>query len=182
MSNIRVKQHPVLGILVGTDGHILHPAYGKTGAYWTYGYGLGRGYKGIRISGKIYKVHRLVGETYIPNPENKPEIDHINRNPSDNRVENLRWATRTENNRNTRANDACASRYGAHKYEDLKDYNRKRTARWIRTDSGRASCEKYLEKYWQTHKAVRCADGKYHKMTNERAEELLKLNVSERLI
>ena len=42
-------------------------------------------------------VHRLVGKAFIPNPENKPQIDHINRNGLDNRVENLRWATRSEN-------------------------------------------------------------------------------------
>ncbi len=182
MSNIRVKQHPVLGILVGTDGHILHPAYGKTGAYWTYGYDLGRGYKGIRIGGKIYKVHRLVAETYLPNPENKLEIDHINRNPSDNRVENLRWVTRTENNRNTRSNDKCKSKYGVHQYEDRQEYNRLRAAQWHRTERGRVSREKYLEKYRKTHTAIRCADGKYHRVTREQATELLKLRVSERFI
>lgn len=42
-------------------------------------------------------IHRLVGKAFIPNPENKPQIDHINRNGLDNRVENLRWATRSEN-------------------------------------------------------------------------------------
>ena len=42
-------------------------------------------------------LHRLVGLTFIDNLENKPEIDHINANRRDNRVENLRWATRKEN-------------------------------------------------------------------------------------
>ena len=60
------------------------------------------GYKGVglynkrlKIRNKTHKVHRLVALHYIPNPENKKEVDHINRNPSDNRAENLRWATRT---------------------------------------------------------------------------------------
>jgi len=50
---------------------------------------------------KFYKIHRLVALHYIPNPEGKPQVDHINRIRNDNRVENLRWATHSENNQNT---------------------------------------------------------------------------------
>ena len=49
---------------------------------------------------KIFSVHRLVAEAFIPNPEGKPCIDHINTIRSDNRVENLRWVTYEENNNN----------------------------------------------------------------------------------
>lgn len=59
-------------------------------------------YVGLCKNGIVrqYTVHRLVGEAFIPNPENKPEIDHINGDRQDNRVENLRWATKKENRRN----------------------------------------------------------------------------------
>ena len=50
---------------------------------------------------KTRPVHRLVALAYIPNPENRVEIDHINREKTDNRVENLAWATSSENNVNT---------------------------------------------------------------------------------
>jgi len=49
---------------------------------------------------KTFMIHRLVAEHYIPNPENKPEVDHINRNKHDNRVENLRWVSSKENCKN----------------------------------------------------------------------------------
>ena len=49
---------------------------------------------------KTFKTHRLVGIAFIPNVENKPEIDHINTIKTDNRVENLRFVTRKENNNN----------------------------------------------------------------------------------
>jgi hypothetical protein len=48
----------------------------------------------------MFKIHRLVGIYFIENINNYKEIDHINRNSLDNRVENLRWATRSQNTAN----------------------------------------------------------------------------------
>ena len=63
------------------------------------------GYKKVDLckdgTKKTYLVHRLVALHYIPNPENKPQVDHINRDRSDNRIDNLRWVTRSENQQNT---------------------------------------------------------------------------------
>lgn len=58
---------------------------------------------------KWYQIHRLVGVAFIPNPENKETINHLNECKNDNRVSNLEWATRKENvnygTRNQRMSD-----------------------------------------------------------------------------
>ncbi|MDN3048054.1 NUMOD4 domain-containing protein [Enterococcus faecium] len=45
---------------------------------------------------KSVHIHKLVAEAFISNPENKPTVDHINRVTTDNRAQNLRWATMSE--------------------------------------------------------------------------------------
>lgn len=65
----------------------------------------GSNYNHIKLSknGVIKRkyIHRLVCEAFIPNPDNKPEINHINEDKRDNRVQNLEWVTKKENmNRN----------------------------------------------------------------------------------
>lgn len=58
------------------------------------------GYKTVSLHkngfSKSYCVHRLVAQAFIPNPLNKPTVDHKDRNKSNNYVGNLRWATRQE--------------------------------------------------------------------------------------
>ena len=89
-------------------------------------------------------VHRLLAIHFIPNPENKKCVDHINRIRSDNRIENLRWATNAENNQNT----------SIHKDNKLK--------------------EQYIcqnGKYFMFHKTINSATHrKYFKILNEAIE------------
>ena len=70
---------------------------------------------------KLCRIHRLVAEAFIPNPENKPHIDHINTDKKDNRVENLRWATRSENMNNPLTKEKCREmNKGKHHAEETK--------------------------------------------------------------
>ena len=57
----------------------------------------GKGYLRVSIGGKLKFVHRLVAEKYIPNPENKPQVNHKDGNKLNNSVDNLEWVTNMEN-------------------------------------------------------------------------------------
>lgn len=165
---MRIKQHPGTGLWVREDGAVLMPPCPNIHRFkhtWMFGSDDGRkGYLRVQINGKRYGVHRLVVETFIgPIPEGY-EVDHLNRNPQDNRCENLRIVTPSQNNRNTRSNDRVDARGGTHKYEDAKQFYRERDARRNKT-----------------HKYVLFSDGKKRWLPNEQAAELLKLPVKERV-
>jgi hypothetical protein len=55
------------------------------------------GYKKVALHRKTFRVHRLVAEAFIPNPNNKTMVDHIDNDKTNNNVNNLRWATNSEN-------------------------------------------------------------------------------------
>lgn len=73
-------------------------------------------------------VHRLVAKAFLPNPDNKPEVNHINGIKSDNRVENLEWTTGSENMKHafrTNLNAGPRDNYNASTGKDLADLYKK---------------------------------------------------------
>lgn len=87
--------------------------------------GLSRGYLKIGLVKdgikSMFRIHRLVAGAFIPNPDDKPEVDHIDGDRKNNRVENLRWMTHKENNNNpvtvqrkreaSKGNKACLGKH-----------------------------------------------------------------------
>ena len=61
----------------------------------------GRGYLKVKLhkngEQRNFSIHRLVATAFIPNPDNLPEVDHIDRNRYNNNVENLRWVSKQQN-------------------------------------------------------------------------------------
>lgn len=95
----------------GYKGHYQISNYGnvrslKKDAFLMKG-GYLKGYKIISLwkngTGKMFRVHRLVAAAFIPNPENKPCIDHIDGDRANNHADNLRWVTAKENSNNYNA-------------------------------------------------------------------------------
>ena len=89
-----------------------------------------KGYPVVTIHNRPVRLHRLVALTFIPNPEGKPFVDHIDRNRENPQKSNLRWVSAAENQANSPRADRCQERYGVRSCEDRKEYHRRRMAKW----------------------------------------------------
>jgi len=91
---VSYKRHPhFIDYSIGTDGKVISHKWGKEKELKQHPDR--KGYLQVKVlkEGKEYskKVHRLVAETYIENPNNLPQVNHINQIKDDNRAENLEW-------------------------------------------------------------------------------------------
>lgn len=103
------------------------------------------GYKYIRLSingkRKNLKIHRLIALAFHPNPEDLPEVDHINRDTNDNRPCNLRWVDHKTNMNNRDCVDQSVSKYGVRRCENQRAYLKahgKHCLNMIKPDGSRA--------------------------------------------
>lgn len=106
MANINEIWLPVKGYEgfyeVSNCGRVMSLNYNKTKKRKLLsGFTTKRKYKRVLLSVntniKKHSVHRLVAMAFIPNPENKPFVNHIDGNPSNNNMDNLEWCTASEN-------------------------------------------------------------------------------------
>ena len=90
---------------VGSDGNMYKDCGGTRGLKRLKGMPNSGGYRAVVMVENGYKerylIHRLVAMYFIPNPDNKPYVDHIDGDKLNNAVDNLRWATPKENTNNS---------------------------------------------------------------------------------
>ena len=113
-----------------------------------------RGYDQVYLSRegerKNNKIHRLIALHYIPNPEGKPQVDHIDRNRGNNNISNLRWATPSENNenQNRRTDNTSGHRnISYYKRNDLWMYKKEMSGQMVQRrfiTKTEALCFKYI--------------------------------------
>lgn len=87
----------------------------------------------INSLSKSFRVHRLVAEAFIPNPENKPQINHINGDKTDNRVENLEWVTQSENMQHAFKNGLNKRKIGKENKKSIKVNQYSKKGEYIKT-------------------------------------------------
>lgn len=156
MTRIQVKPHPYIpNVLVRADGMIYVPSKRGHPGHWTFGTKDPKGYYSVRINFRNYLVHRLVAEAFIINTEFKPLIDHIDRDPSNNSVWNLRWVTYRENLYNKSNNLAFGRR--VKDYDSKEDYTRVHSKLYRRKRREDPEFRKYCIEYqrnWRLQKKL----------------------------
>jgi len=105
--------------------------------------GLRSGYLHVDLQRKSKYVHILVAQTFIPNPDNLPQVNHRNENKEDDRVENLEWCDAKYNaNYGTRNERLKKSNYNLGKSKEVYQYST--TGDFIRTWESTRTVEEYM--------------------------------------
>jgi hypothetical protein len=96
-------------------------------------------------------VHRLIAKMFIPNPDNLSDVDHINHNKLDNRLENLRWVSSSDNNRNMSIRKKNTS---GHQGVSFEKYNNRWAAQWYNIEGKQKNKYFSIKKYGDNAKQL----------------------------
>ena len=98
---------------------------------------------------KLFFLHRLIALNFIENPENLPVVDHIDRNKTNNNIENLRWSTYSDNSKNVKIKGYIFKeiiKYKEKEYIYYQVHVRKKHLKRFKTyDEASEFLKKYLE-------------------------------------
>lgn len=151
------------------DGRKYKPFYKK--AALKFGYYVVGLYKN-RETSRTISIHRLVAIHFIPNPENKPCVDHINGDKKDNNVTNLRWATYKENSNNPITHKRQIEGVRSARLNEQKSANMKRNILLINNSKHHPILQFTLDGYFikKYHSLKEAADA-----TNSLSSNILKV-------
>lgn len=175
LTGIVAIKHSEVGILVREDGFVFNkhsgnhriPTWSKGTLHKAKPYKRSHDTYRTTVNNKSYQVHRLVAECFIPNPEHKPTVDHRNRDSTDNRVSNLRWATYKEQVENS-SKVIDRTDYGVRPCEDPVEYHKQwynKRGKQIRDkDKDRENSKRYYQSHREQNRE-KCR--KYHEEHRE---------------
>ena len=134
---------------VGTDLNIYSEKWGKLKKLNKCINSNGYYIVGLWKEGKDYKkrVHRLIAKMFIKNPDDLPQVDHINHNKTDNRIENLRWVSGRDNDRNRSMNKNNTSGHQGVYFDEKQN---SWVARWYDDEKKRIRKSFSINKYGDT--------------------------------
>ena len=164
------KLHPYLDILVSNIGEVFVPRGHNIPAHWTFGTKNHAGYRQVCIAGKVYKVHRLVAQTFLGEIPEGYQIDHANRVRDDNRLENLRIVTPNENRRNRADHDRVTEQGRTHTYEDAKKAAREYQAHYYAENKDKVR-EQQARYYAENKDKIRVRNARYRTENKDKIRE-----------